>query len=299
MKKFSLLFCCFMPFGATIQAQTSAPSDVQISASTQVIASSNANGSGYKDTKKVQQISFFQGNLEDALAEAKCQGKPLFIDFYTEKCAPCKQMDKETFADETVIDFTEQNYVAYKVNGDDAQGKDMANIYGIKAFPSFYFYSPNGEIVGKESGFMDAKNFLGKMQKYNPKKEIKKETSNAPTEEKGITFFKGDWKELLAKAKKSGKPFFVDFYTTWCGPCKIMSKTTFKDEKVGKFANDHFVAYKLNAEKGEGVQLSEKYEVQAYPTIMFFDEDGKKIGEAVGLQDAKLFLATLKEYKAK
>ncbi len=295
MKKISLLFCCFLPFGATIQAQTPAQNDAQISASTKTIT----NVTTYKDTKKVQQISFFQGNLEDALAEAKCQGKPLFIDFYTEKCAPCKQMDKETFTDETVIDFTAQNYVAYKVDGDAAEGKDVANVYGIKAFPSFYFYNPNGEIVGKESGFMDAKNFLGKMQKYNPKKEIKKETSNTPTEEKGITFFKGDWKALLAKAKKSGKPFFVDFYTTWCGPCKTMSKTTFKDEKVGKFANENFVAYKMDAEKGEGIQLSEKYEVQAYPTIMFFDKDGKKIGEAVGLQDAKLFLATLKEYKAK
>ncbi len=295
MKRISFFLCFLLPYGA-IQAQipVQIQNNNQISASTQVVTQGVAIT--YKDTKKVQQISFFQGNLEDALTEAKCQGKPLFIDFYTQKCAPCRQMDKETFADETVIDFMEQNYVAYKVNGESVEGGDIANIYGIKAFPSFYFYSPNGEIVGKESGFMDAKNFLGKMQKYNPKKNISKETSK---DEKGITFFKGDWKALLEKAKKDGKPFFVDFYTTWCGPCKTMSKTTFKDETVGTYANANFVAYKMDAEKGEGIQLSEKYEVQAYPTIMFFDKDGNKIGEIVGLQNAKLFLATLKEYKAK
>ena len=295
MKKFSLIFCCFMPFGATIQAQTLAQNDTQISASTQILTNPNTNLSAYKDTKKVQQISFFQGNLEDALAEAKCQGKPLLIDFYTEKCAPCRQMDKETFSDKNIIDFTTQNYVAYKVNGDDEQGKDIANVYGIKAFPSFYFYSPNGEIVGKEMGFMNAKDFLGKMQKYNPKKEI----SNTPTDEKGITFFKGDWKALLAKAKKTGKPFFVDFYTTWCAPCIKMSKTVFKDVAVGTYANANFVAYKIDAEKGEGVQLSEKYAVEGYPTIMFFDKDGKKIGQIVGSRDVEGFMAVLKEYKAK
>lgn len=295
MKKFSLLFCCFMPFGIAMNAQN----DAQISASTQIIAGATANVITYKDTKKVQQISFFQGSLEDALAEAKCQGKPLFIDFYTEKCAPCKQMDKETFADETVIDFTSQNYVAYKVNGGNAEGRDVANIYGIKAFPSFYFYSPAGEVVGKESGFIDAKNFLGKMQKYNPNKTAKIIEKNIPTDDKGITFFKGNWAELLAKAKKEGKPFFVDFYTTWCKPCKDMSKMTFKDEKVGIYANANFIAYKIDAEKGEGVQLSEKYEVQGYPTVMFFDKEGKKIGEIVGFQDAKRLLSNLKEYKAK
>lgn len=120
---------------------------------------------------------------------------------------------------------------------------------------------------------------------------------NAPAEE--VKFFSGSWKELLAKASKDKKPFWVDVYTTWCGPCKMMSKLTFTDDVVGKASNKSFLAYKADAENGDGIKIASDYNVDAYPTILFFSADGKLLGREEGMQDAEKFEYTLNKYLKK
>lgn len=53
----------------------------------------------------------------------------------------------------------------------------------------------------------------------------------------GINFQKGSWAEIKAKAKAENKFIFVDAYTTWCGPCKWLSKKVFPQKKVGDLFN--------------------------------------------------------------
>lgn len=90
----------------------------------------------------------------------------------------------------------------------------------------------------------------------------------------GIQFVKGSWKAVLAEAKKRNKPIFVDVYTTWCGPCKLMEKQAFSDARVGKLMNANFVNYKLDAEKDEGMALAKHYVITGYPTGLYLSEDG-------------------------
>lgn len=111
----------------------------------------------------------------------------------------------------------------------------------------------------------------------------------------GIAFFEGSWQQLLKAAKEEGRPFFVDFYTDWCGPCKMLEKTTFRDKSVGEFANKHYIAYRINAEKGEGIALADKYRVRAYPSIFFFDAEGNLIERVIGYQNADHFLYTMEK----
>ena len=89
-----------------------------------------------------------------------------------------------------------------------------------------------------------------------------------------INFETGDWATIKNRAKEENKLIFVDVYTTWCGPCKKMDKYIFTDKKVGDYYNAHFISYKLDAEKGEGVLLSKKYEVTSYPNLLFVDGNG-------------------------
>lgn len=84
-----------------------------------------------------------------------------------------------------------------------------------------------------------------------------------------VSFSSGTWQEVLAKSKQQNKPVFIDFYTTWCGPCVRMSKEAFNDAQVGKLFNSHFINYKVDAEKGEGVMLAKQFNVSAYPTLIF------------------------------
>lgn len=114
--------------------------------------------------------------------------------------------------------------------------------------------------------------------------------SSMMTFSQGIEFEHGTWKELLEKAQQVNKPIFVDVFTTWCGPCKMMSKDIFPQEEVGKFFNSNFVNYKLDAEKGDGTTLAKKYGVTAYPTYLFLKPDGTLFFKALGSMDAKAFI---------
>lgn len=105
-----------------------------------------------------------------------------------------------------------------------------------------------------------------------------------------IQFQHGPWQEILAKAAKENKLVFVDAYTTWCGPCKWMAANTFTDEAVAKFFNEHFINAKIDMEKGEGPEIAEKYQVRAYPTLLFISGTGELIHTAIGALDPAQFL---------
>jgi len=98
----------------------------------------------------------------------------------------------------------------------------------------------------------------------------------------GIRFFTGSWNDVLAEAKKQNKPVFVDIYTDWCGPCKLMAKQAFPDAKVGEKFNANFISYQIDAEKGEGIELAKKYVVTAYPTSLYVSASGELIHRAIG-----------------
>lgn len=101
-----------------------------------------------------------------------------------------------------------------------------------------------------------------------------------------IVFEKGTWEEVKEKAAKENKPIFVDAYTTWCGPCKWMAKNIFSQEQVGVYMKQNFIAYKMDMEKGEGPDFAKKNNVVAYPTLLYFDAEGKMIHKGIGARDA-------------
>ncbi|MFZ1497706.1 MAG: thioredoxin fold domain-containing protein, partial [Saprospiraceae bacterium] len=99
------------------------------------------------------------------------------------------------------------------------------------------------------------------------------------------------WKDLLTKAAKENKIVFMDAYTTWCGPCKKMARETFMQPDVANLFNAKFVNAKIDMEKGEGIALSQTYNVRAYPTLLFINPtDGAIVHQAVGYHDGEQFL---------
>jgi len=106
----------------------------------------------------------------------------------------------------------------------------------------------------------------------------------------GIEFFKGTWEEALAESKRTGKLVFVDAYTTWCGPCKKMTRNIFPLEKVGDFYNANFINTKFDMEKGEGRKIRSKYRVSAFPTFLFVDGNGKLQYTTKGAKPADAFI---------
>ena len=106
----------------------------------------------------------------------------------------------------------------------------------------------------------------------------------------GIKFQEGDFKSLLAKAKKENKLIFVDAYAVWCGPCKLMVKNIFPKKNVGDYYNANFVNAKIDMEKGEGIDLAKKYNVKAFPTYLFINGDGEEVHRTLGYVEEKEFI---------
>ena len=98
-------------------------------------------------------------------------------------------------------------------------------------------------------------------------------TTTAKADE--VVFQSKSFDKVLQLAKKENKPVFVDFYTSWCAPCKIFEKEVLTDKTIYTFLNDNFVNIKIDAEKGEGPALSQRYLVTQYPTIYFLDPSGQ------------------------
>ena len=111
----------------------------------------------------------------------------------------------------------------------------------------------------------------------------------------GIVFETGNWESILKKAKKEKKLIYLDAYTSWCGPCKMMKKSIFPDAQVGKYFNENFVNAQIDMEKGEGTGLAKTYKVNAYPTHLFIDGSGKLIHLSLGYMDAVEFVSLGKQ----
>ena len=109
-----------------------------------------------------------------------------------------------------------------------------------------------------------------------------------------ITFFQGSFDEALKRAKTEKKDVFIDFYTEWCGPCKVMAQKVFTVPEVGDYFNKHFVCCKLNAEAPEQAELVKKYGVEAFPTMLFVNVKGEVLRLVSG---AKTPSALLREAK--
>lgn len=110
----------------------------------------------------------------------------------------------------------------------------------------------------------------------------------------GIQFSSGLLSDILAKAKREGKLVFVDCYTTWCGPCKMLSRTSFPKAVAGEYFNPRFVSVQIDMEKGEGPALAKKWGISSYPTMMVLTADGEVLGTIVGFRQAEQLVSDVK-----
>jgi thiol-disulfide isomerase/thioredoxin len=100
----------------------------------------------------------------------------------------------------------------------------------------------------------------------------------------GVSFTEGrPFAEALRRARAEKKPLMVDTYAVWCGPCKQLDRMTFADAAVGAWARKNVIAVKVDAEKGEGRRISQRYAVRAFPTVLFIDASGDELDRISGV----------------
>lgn len=144
--------------------------------------------------------------------------------------------------------------------------------------------------------------------------------------EEGTTINWMTFEQAVAAQKKNPKKIMIDAYTDWCGPCKMLDAQTFKNADVVKYVNANYYAVKFDAEGNESIsfkgktysnpnydpakdksrnsghQLAGFFQVQAYPTIIFLDEQANVLSPVKGFMNAQQLELYLKlfasnEYK--
>jgi thioredoxin-related protein len=120
----------------------------------------------------------------------------------------------------------------------------------------------------------------------------------------GIKFERGlSWKQVQAKAKQENKFIFIDYYATWCSPCKAMDKDIYPSARLGNLVNTNFISIKVQQDRTsmdddtirswyqDADSLAKVYNILSFPSLLFFSPDGDLIIKTVGYQDEPNLMA--------
>ena len=98
-------------------------------------------------------VAFFAGSWKAALAEAKRQNKPLFVDVYTNWCPPCRRMAQEAFPNPKVGETYNARFINYQINAELGEGVNLARSYAVFSYPTALYVAPNGELMQRSVGY--------------------------------------------------------------------------------------------------------------------------------------------------
>jgi thiol-disulfide isomerase/thioredoxin len=97
-------------------------------------------------------VDWFEGTFDQSLAEAAKTKKIVLLDFWTKTCPYCKQLDRQTLTDDTVV-AEARGFVCLPVDAESADGRPIAERYGIRSWPALVFLEPDGTLRDRLAGF--------------------------------------------------------------------------------------------------------------------------------------------------
>jgi thiol:disulfide interchange protein DsbD len=112
-----------------------------------------------------------------------------------------------------------------------------------------------------------------------------------PRSSQPFPWIEGTFERGLAQAKESGRKLIVDFWATWCGPCRSLDEWIWSDAEVAALLNAGYVGVKLDADLEK--DLVSRFHVEGYPTMIVLDSSGKEI-KRFGYLSSKEMLERLK-----
>jgi thioredoxin-like negative regulator of GroEL len=116
-------------------------------------------GSGWGHGQEVP----WRHDYSAARREAQEKGQPLLLDFGTENCFWCKRLDASTFRDPTVVQLLAGQFIPVKIDAD--RQPQLALPLGIRSYPTLILASPDGRVLARQEGYVEASRLADQLQR--------------------------------------------------------------------------------------------------------------------------------------
>lgn len=118
------------------------------------------NAHAQQEAKSPHSIIFTDGTFNDALKQAATQHKYVFVDAYASWCGPCKLLKATTFHNKKAAEFYNTNFVNISIDMEKGEGPQLAQVWGITAYPTLIVFTPSGKPLLGTMGYMGADDLI-------------------------------------------------------------------------------------------------------------------------------------------
>ncbi len=111
-------------------------------------------------------IQFKKMSFNEAKELAAKEDKYIFMDCYAVWCGPCKSMERRVFSKESIGNYFNDNFINIKMDMERGEGPGLSNKYRITGYPTLLILDSEGNVVGRQLGYLNEKQLLQFAKKY-------------------------------------------------------------------------------------------------------------------------------------